>query len=707
MQRSIQETERVDKKQAAGETMTDSEELIRRYRLIQYLAFSMTSIDDLDELLKLLLTQCISLTGASFGAILIPDNDSGFLKVRQFHGIDPEVANAIRFKIGQGVSGRVFQEGLAKLVQDVNHDPGYIKVIPETRSELAVPMAFSGAILGVIRLDSDQPNAFKENDLDLLSTVASHAAQLLLRSKLKADLERKVKLQDILISVSHDLDRHYELKDVFETVMRQLGDSFGVMRGMLILFDRDHSDELSVHSAYNLTDEEISRGIYKVGEGVIGRAVQTGEAVSVPDIFKEKTFLNRMQIKRRKDIPISFIAAPFKLDGQPAGVIAVEKKFESADFLKDEENMITLVGSMIANKVRNYQLISGEREKLEAENRSLKQELQRQYSSDSLVTKNRKMLEILDLVNMVADSSTSIMILGESGTGKEMIARTVHAASSRRQAPFVSVNCAAIPENLLESELFGYKKGAFTGAATDKKGKFQLADSGTLFLDEIGDMPMHLQVKLLRAIQEKEVEPVGAERKEKIDVRFLAATNHDLMGLIAEGKFREDLYYRLNVVEIKLPPLRDRLDDVPFLVHHFLEKYAKLHGREVDGITPPAMRALQSYAWPGNIRELENVIERAILLCRSGKIEVSHLPTFMPQGQETGSDAQIIARWISGHFKTVMAAGTVWQDIIGMVEKELIQQAMLANNRNKVRTADFLGINRNTLRAKMELYGLE
>ncbi len=688
-------------------TKGDASELIRRYNLIQYLAFSMNSTEDLNELLDLILSQCITLTGAHFGAILVPEEETGYLKAEHSKGIDPKLVQAMRFKIGQGVAGRVFQEGMPKLVQDVTLDPTYINIIPQTLSELAVPMAYSGKILGVIRLDSMSLNAFKEDDLDLLSTVASHAAQLLLRAQLKSELERKVKLQDILIQLSHDVDKLFELKDVFECVMHKLGDSFGIMRGMLILFDRDNPEELSVHSAYNLTEEEISRGIYRTGEGIIGRTVQTGRPVSVPDIYKEKSFLNRMQIKRRKDIPISFIAAPFKIDGQTAGVIAVEKKYESMEILKDEEDLVTLVGSIIANKVRNYLRISGEKAKLEAENRSLKQELKRQHSEDSFITKNRKMQEIMDLVNLVADSTTSIMILGESGTGKEMIARSVHQASPRKEAPFVSVNCAAIPENLLESELFGYKKGAFTGASLDKKGKFQLADSGTLFLDEIGDMPMHLQAKLLRAIQEKEVEPVGAEKKEKVDIRFLAATNRDLPVLIAEGKFREDLYYRLNVVEIRLPALRDRADDVPFLVNHFIENFKRAHGRDVDGITPPALRMLQTYAWPGNVRELENVIERAVLLCRSGRIETSHLPMFLPQGQEVGADIQVVSRWIAAHFKTVPTPGSVWDDIIDVVEKELIQQALLANNRNKVRTADFLGINRNTLRAKMERYSLE
>jgi len=220
-------------------------------------------------------------------------------------------------------------------------------------------------------------------------------------------------------------------------------------------------------------------------------------------------------------------------------------------------------------------------------------------------------------------------------------------------------------------------------------------------------MPMQLQVKILRAVQEREVEPVGGERKEKIDVRFLAATNRDLGRLIAEGKFREDLYYRLNVVEIRLPPLRERADDVPFLAEHFLEKWSKAHGRAVEGFGPQAMRALQAYAWPGNVRELENVMERAVLLCRSGLIEISHLPAAIISGGVDAGDGQSMPRWVSSYLKGKPAHGKAWDEVIGSVERELIQESMLMNARNKLRTADFLGINRNTLRTKIELYGLE
>jgi Nif-specific regulatory protein len=669
----------------------------------------MNAAEDPEDLLGILLDGAMDFVKADFGVVLVPDADPSYLRAIAARGQEAGSSDdaPLRFKLGEGMASRAFQEGLPKLTGDAALDPAFIPVIPGTRSEIALPILAGGNAVGVLRLDSKRPGAFDADDADLLLTATARAGQILQAERLKGELERKIKLKDILLAIARDVDALTSLKDVFEAAMRLLAERFGMVRGMLVLFGQDGPDRLSIHSAYNLTDEEISRGVYRVGEGVIGQAVERGQAVAIPDIRLDPTFLNRTRIKRRRDVPVSFIAAPFYIDGQVAGVLAAEKVFESAQALEDEKDLVVLVGSIIANKVRLHQRLGLERERLEAENLTLRRELKRQGVGGEIVCKNRKMQEILDLATLVADSTTSIMLQGESGTGKEVIARLIHDASPRREGPFVSINCAAIPENLLESELFGHRRGAFTGAVQDRKGKFQLADGGTVFLDEIGDMPMPLQAKLLRAVQEREIEPIGAERKEKIDLRFISATNRDLAKLISEGKFREDLYYRLNVVEISVPPLRERSDDIPFLAAYFIDKYAKARGRGVEGISPQALRMLQGYSWPGNVRELENVMERAILLCRSGIIEPSHLPASLSQAGESGADGQYVSRWVAGVVKARHEPGKVWDEIIGTVERELIQQAMLANNRNKLRTADFLGINRNTLRAKIEKYGLE
>lgn len=266
-----------------------------------------------------------------------------------------------------------------------------------------------------------------------------------------------------------------------------------------------------------------------------------------------------------------------------------------------------------------------EHHRLTSEVRSLRAQLQGRPLFGPIVTRDAHMVEILDLARNVADSQITVLIEGESGTGKELVAQLIHDNSPRKNKPYVKVNCAALPENLLESELFGHVKGAFTGAMKDRQGRFEMADGGTIFLDEIGEIPTTLQVKLLRVLQNKEFERVGESKPRKVDVRVVAATNKNLDEALKEGTFREDLFYRLNGVRLRLPPLRERPEDIPLLAQHFIRKFAKGDGQDVE-VTPEALRALRTYRWSGNVRELENVVERAVLLARGGKIQVSHLP---------------------------------------------------------------------------------
>lgn len=315
------------------------------------------------------------------------------------------------------------------------------------------------------------------------------------------------------------------------------------------------------------------------------------------------------------------------------------------------------------------------------------------------------MQAIFDLIHTVADTNASVLILGESGTGKELVAKALHYNSSRKDKPFVSINCASIPENLLESELFGYKKGAFTGANSDKKGLFQVAHGGTLFLDEIGDMPFSLQAHLLRALQEREITPLGSESKIPIDIRLIAATNKSLKTLVKEKRFREDLYYRLNVIEIQLPPLRERKDDIPLLVKHFIQKVSEREHRPAIDISEEALLALMNYSWPGNVRELENCIERAVILARGNRIELHHIIPFLAMEEEKKPFS--LSEWVRSYIGNPEYTGKVYDIVVGMVEEELIRQALLLNERNKLKTSEFLGINRNTLRTKMEIYKID
>jgi two-component system NtrC family response regulator len=313
----------------------------------------------------------------------------------------------------------------------------------------------------------------------------------------------------------------------------------------------------------------------------------------------------------------------------------------------------------------------------------------------NIVGRSRAMDTVLSLMKRVADTPTTVLIAGESGTGKELIARGIHKASLRSQSPFVSINCAAVPENLLESELFGYEKGAFTGAGSLKQGKFEFADGGSLFLDEVGEMSLNLQVKLLRVLQEHEFQRVGGNKDIKVDVRIIAATNKDLREEVDAGRFRADLFFRLNVVSIDVPPLRERREDIPLLVAHFLNKFGERLGRPVRDVEPDVMSALYRYSWPGNVRELENVIERALVLSRGPSIVPDDLPPEIRESREIEEGIDTLISWEKGLAETLDA-----------IEERMIRQALKKAGNVQAQAAKTLGISRSNLQYKMKKYGL-
>jgi DNA-binding NtrC family response regulator len=328
---------------------------------------------------------------------------------------------------------------------------------------------------------------------------------------------------------------------------------------------------------------------------------------------------------------------------------------------------------------------------LRDENRQLKEELGRRYQFDNIVGRSPAMREIFATVERVAPSRATVLLAGESGVGKDLIARAIHFHSPRRDRPFVKINCTAIPENLMESELFGYEKGAFTGANTTKPGKFEQADTGTVFLDEIGDVPPSIQVKLLRVLQEREFERLGSNKTRHIDVRVIAATNQDLRAALEQGTFREDLYYRLNVVPIDIIPLRERMQDIPFLAEHFLNKYALETGKKVDTITPAAMAKLSAYHWPGNVRELENAIERGVVMCIGDQLDAADIKL----------DNAPRPRVATGEFS--LPPGMT----LDTYEQEIIREALRRADGNKSQAARSLGLTRNALRYRLAQMGLE
>ena len=328
---------------------------------------------------------------------------------------------------------------------------------------------------------------------------------------------------------------------------------------------------------------------------------------------------------------------------------------------------------------------------LKAENRDLKELLGKRFDLGSIIGNSASMRAMIETLTLVAPSEATVLIQGQSGTGKELVASAIHHNSPRKSSPFIKVNCAALPETLLESELFGHEKGAFTGAAGPREGRFERADRGTLFLDEIGEMAPATQAKILRVLQEREFEPVGGSRSIQVDTRIISATNRNLEEEVAADRFREDLYYRLNVVTIAVPPLRERLSDIPLLAEHFLEQYAARNHRTFKGIAPQAMDLLMRYSWPGNVRELENVIERAVIMARGDHIGTEHFPSTISD-QESAT---------SGHSPTLPSGRSLKE-----VEREMILQTLDDMGGNRTQTAKILGISRRTLQLKLKEYGI-
>jgi Nif-specific regulatory protein len=427
---------------------------------------------------------------------------------------------------------------------------------------------------------------------------------------------------------SFDIDRN------LRKAMRVLGEELGLSRATVALVHPE-TRELRIAVAHGLTRAEIARGIYRVGEGVVGRVVSSGKAMVVPNIGEEPLFLNRTGARPAK-IDIAFISVPVVLRGEVLGVLSADRVFDDEGVSLDEDvRVLEIVASIIAHAVRLYWTYQHEVEKRE----SLRRELRGRYSMPNIIGDSDAMQEVFRIVTKIAKSPATVLLRGESGTGKELIAHALHYQGLKPKGPFVAINCAALPENLLEAELFGYEKGAFTGAVASKQGRFELARGGTIFLDEVGDVSPGLQAKLLRVLQERTFERLGGTKTLSTDARIVSATNRDLEQMIKSGEFREDLYWRLNVVPVFLPALRERREDIALLVEHFLDRFSRLSGREVS-LARETLRLLLHYPWPGNIRELENTIQRLVVLAEDDVIEPHDLPMHLLMHDQPGEGAR-------------------------------------------------------------------
>ena len=450
---------------------------------------------------------------------------------------------------------------------------------------------------------------------------------------------------ETIFQVSRVLCRHEEIEKTHSEILQMLGVELGLANGIVGLCD-DEQTEIRVN-AINVTDPHLRKQAnsvrYKAGEGIIGKVLSSGESIVLGRVESAPNFLHKLDIY---DYDYPFIGVPIKeSNGTVLGVLAAQPEFQTEEFLSDLTRLLSSVANLLAHNIRAGGSEST-KAPVSAEKREDTQRKNRvKYSFDNMVVgSSEPMRKIFEQIKRVGKWDSTVLIRGESGTGKELIASSIHYNSPRSNKPFVKLNCAALPENLLESELFGHEKGAFTGAIKQRQGRFEQADGGTLFLDEIGEISPMFQAKLLRVLQENELERVGGNQTIKVNVRIVAATNRNLESDIEDGKFREDLYYRLNVMPINLPPLRDRLEDVHELAEFLVSKVSKQQGRDLR-ITDGAVRKLMAYHWPGNVRELENCLERAAVMCEDNCIDldVISLNTNEPNALEAPSRAAVPA----------------------------------------------------------------
>lgn len=445
------------------------------------------------------------------------------------------------------------------------------------------------------------------------------------------------RLEEITLfyEISKALNEHFDLKKSLYQVLDIIDEFMGMVRGTITILN-PISKEINIEIANGLTKTAMKRGRYKLGEGITGKVIQNGKPVTISKISEEPLFLDRT-ISRKKDgnQEYSYFCVPIKKEKKVIGALSADKPYMENFSLKKGEKVLTVIATMIATQVKNLEAVQREREKLRDENLRLQSELESKFSFTNIVGNSNKMRDVYQMISQVSRSNTTVLVRGESGTGKELIASSIHYNSLRSKKKFIKINCAAIPENLIESELFGHEKGSFTGAINQKIGKFELGNKGSIFLDEIGSINLDTQAKLLRVLQEKEFERVGGHRTIKADVRVIAATNKNLEEAIKQETFRGDLYYRLNVFPIFLPPLRERKTDILLLSDYFLERYAKENEKKIKRFSTPAIDMLMDYHWPGNVRELENCIERAVLLCEEGVVHSYHLPPTLQTGEES------------------------------------------------------------------------
>ncbi len=504
---------------------------------------------------------------------------------------------------------------------------------------------------------------------------------------MKTEESRESKKLSSLLELNKALTGTLNLKHSLHRVLEILEQRHGAFRSTVMLMQGDA--ELHIVASNNISAEG-QRARYAPGEGINGRVVESGKPIVVPQASREPLLLNKAAQRKGLKEELTYICVPVVTGRKTIGALGVDFRFKKDRDYDPMVKFLRVVGCMVGQAVRVERLVEAETQRLVQENLLLREELRERYDFSNMVGSSGGMRQVYEQIAQVAATNTTVLIRGESGTGKELIAHALHYNSPRAKKPFVKVSCAALPDTLIESELFGYEKGAFTGAQARKPGRLEMAEGGTLFLDEVGDVNLATQVKLLRVIQAREFERLGSTETIRINVRLITATNKDLEKAIAEGGFREDLYYRLNVFTIFVPPLRERKPDVMALADYFLEKYCKEHGKSIRRISTPAIDMLMSYHWPGNVRELENTMERAVLVCDGNVIYGHHLPPTLQTAEASGTAVRMSLA-----------------EAVASYEKDLIQDALKTTRGNRSKAARQLNATERVLNYKVRKYRID
>jgi len=475
----------------------------------------------------------------------------------------------------------------------------------------------------------------------------------------------------LLHSISTILTSTLNLKDTLSSIFSLLEDHLALKKGVLILRDT-YTEEYYIEIGYGLTEKDRRKSIFKLLE-ILTSKVLDSNTVEIVDELKSGTL--GVPFDADEEMPgHSLTCLPIVLGDEKIGTLSVVIPTRSTSEMQHRLNLLSTVCLLIAQEIKLKKLLEMEKEALRKENVLLRDELKEKYNIHNMIGNSNAMHPVYESIIQVANSNATVLIRGESGTGKELVAHAIHYNSPRASKPFIKINCGAIPESLIESELFGYEKGAFTDAQEMKIGKFEAANGGTIFLDEIGELAPQVQVKLLRVLQEKEIERVGSVKSLKVNVRVITATNRDLEQELETKRFREDLYYRLNVFPIFLPPLRERKTDILLLAEHFLDKFSKENEKKISRVSSLAIDLLTSYHWPGNVRELENCMERAVLVCRNDTIQATDLPATLQRSDTSTTPGDDLS----------------YEEMVSNFEREIIIDALKKTKGNKSKAADLL-----------------